>query len=79
MIDERGLLHKYNVFRVDGSDEEGGKHCGCDYFVLDLTHDPDAALAAAYYAGLCSESRPNLSADLQSLVSKHQVRREVGE
>lgn len=46
----RGLFFKYYVQRIDGTDAEGGKHYDCEYFVLDLTHDPLARLAYASYA-----------------------------
>lgn len=52
---ERGLYRKYSVVRIDGK----AKHDNCEYFVLDMTHDPlavpalcayaDAASAAGYY------------------------------
>lgn len=45
--DERttGLYRKFIVTRTDGKSAPGQKHDGCDYFVLDLTHDPHAAPA----------------------------------
>ena len=48
----RGLYSegKFIVSRRDGTDQEGGKHDGCRYFVLDLTHDPHAAPALRSYA-----------------------------
>lgn len=46
-----GLYQKFIVTRTDGSSEEGGKHEGCKYFVLDLTHDPHAIPAIKAYAG----------------------------
>ena len=44
----RGLYEKFTVHRNDGSDAIGGKHNGCEYFVLDLTQDrhPTAGLLA---------------------------------
>jgi hypothetical protein len=44
-----GLIGKYHVERTDGSSVEGQKHHGCQYFVLDLTHDPLAFPALAAY------------------------------
>lgn len=44
-----GLIGKFIVRRTDGSDTAGGRHEGCDYFVLDLTHDPLAFPALAAY------------------------------
>jgi len=46
---DRGLYKKFNVTRTDGESRPGGKHDGCSYFVLDLTHDPFARDAALQY------------------------------
>jgi hypothetical protein len=46
----RGLYHKFNIERTDGTSALGGKHESCDYFVLDLTHDPHAIPAMLAYA-----------------------------
>lgn len=48
----RGLYSegKFVVLRKDGTDHEGGKHDGCEYFVLDITHDPHAIPALRAYA-----------------------------
>jgi hypothetical protein len=69
-IDEAGLGAKYNVQRVDGRDRTGGKHDGCRYLVLDLTHDEDARAAARTYAARTVHSRPRLSADLRALTDE---------
>jgi hypothetical protein len=61
----RGLYDKFRVERVDGSSEAGNKHFGCDYFVLDLTHDPHALPALAAYSVSCADEYPQLSADLK--------------
>jgi hypothetical protein len=60
-----GVYHKFNVSRTDGSDKPGGKHDGCEYFVLDLTHDPFAKIAAAAYANACEREYPALAADMR--------------
>lgn len=60
----RGLYEKYKVTRVDGSSRKGGKHFGCSYFVLDLTHDPHAFLARSAYADSCRNEYPELAHDL---------------
>lgn len=65
---ERGLYRKYKVERLDGSSEPGRKHEKCDYFVLDLTHDPFATPALAAYATACEEEYPELAADLRRKV-----------
>ncbi len=62
----RGLYEKFTVTRNDGSSEPGGKHCGCEYFVLDLTHDPHAASALKAYADSCADDYPLLADDLRS-------------
>ena len=61
---QRGLYNKYDVKRLDGSSEAGKKHEGCEYFVLDLTHDPFALIAARAYAAACEATYPLLAADL---------------
>jgi hypothetical protein len=66
---KKGLLHKFNVQRVDGSDAPGGKHYGCEYFTLDLTHDKHALAALSAYAKSCESEYPMLAADLRSKVA----------
>lgn len=61
----RGLYNKFTVTRNDGSSEPGGKHHGCEYFVLDLTHDVHAAAALLAYADSCEADYPLLAADLR--------------
>lgn len=61
---ERGIYQKYSVQRVDGSSLPGGKHEGCDYFVLDLTHDAHARAAILAYARSCKLTHPKLSEEL---------------
>lgn len=61
-----GLFHKFNITRVDGTHVEGGKHYGCDYFVLDLTHDHHALAALDAYADSCAIEYPVLSRDLKN-------------
>ena len=61
---ERGLYGKYIVERSDGSSGPGGKHERCDYFVLDLVHDPHAVSALAQYAHDCESTHPALYDDL---------------
>lgn len=57
---ERGLYEKFRVTRLDDSP----RHDGCDYFVLDLNHDPHAIPALEAYAESCRESFPVLAEDL---------------
>lgn len=46
----KGLYNKFSVTRVDGSSHYGKKHNQCEYFVLDLTHDPLAIPAIRAYS-----------------------------
>ncbi len=61
----RGIFDKFVVGRVDGSSEPGGKHADCDYFVLDVTHDPFAIPALRTYANACESEYPLLAGDLR--------------
>jgi hypothetical protein len=61
----RGIFDKFVVGRVDGSSEPGGKHADCDYFVLDVTHDPFAIPALRAYANACESEYPLLASDLR--------------
>ena len=61
---QQGLYRKFDVKRTDGSDQPGGKHEGCEYFVLDVTHDPHAKVALTAYAEAVKGTHPELAADL---------------
>jgi hypothetical protein len=61
----RGLYGKFTVERTDGRSAPGAKHHGCDYFVLDLTHDPYARDAIRAYAKACATEYPALAHDLE--------------
>lgn len=60
-----GLYQKFQVRRLDGRSRKGQKHHGCEYFVLDLQHDPHAIAALTAYSDSCAESYPALSNDLK--------------
>jgi hypothetical protein len=60
----RGLYRKYDITRTDGRSAAGEKHYLCDYFVLDLKHDPYARKALLAYAEACRSRYPILSSDL---------------
>ena len=76
----RGIYRKFNIERTDGSSAEGGKHHGCSYFVLDLSHDPFAIPALEAYAKACKESHPELSKDISTILRTHSCGcRSVGE
>ena len=65
MIDnDLGLYEKFRVRRTDCRDAVGEKHYGCNYFVLDMTHDAHAIPAIEAYAVACRESCPDLARDL---------------
>ena len=61
-----GLYNKFIVNRMDGRDEIGKKHYGCEYFVLDLDHDRHAAAALFAYADSCHADYPVLAQDLRA-------------
>lgn len=61
----QGLFQKFEVRRTDGSSEPGGKHEGCEYFVLDTDHDPFAPAALRAYADACEATHPLLARDLR--------------
>jgi hypothetical protein len=67
----RGLYPegKFIVSRKDGSDEPGGRHDGCKYYVLDVTHDPHAAVALRAYAESArADGYALLADDLETMV-----------
>ena len=63
----KGLYDKFHVMRMDGQDMPGEKHDGCQYFVLDMTHDKHAPAAIRAYAESCCVEFPLLAADLYRL------------
>ena len=67
---ERGVYEKFIVHRRDGRSLEGEKHDGCEYFVLDLTHDRHCVEALRSYAESCRTDFPLLSRDLFKVVSE---------
>lgn len=68
--DIRGIYKKFQVQRTDRRNLPGEKHHECEYFVLDLTHDEIARIAALSYAISCQVTRPLLSADLRGQVAR---------
>lgn len=67
---QMGLYRKFNVTRVDGTDQPGGKHYGDEHFVLNLTTDKNALPALAAYADACESKYPRLAADLRAKVAQ---------
>jgi len=66
---DKGLFKKFIINRIDGRDGAGDKHDGCEYFVLDLTHDKHAIPAIAAYAESCEREFPALANDLRAKVA----------
>lgn len=54
---------KFIVRRRDGTDATGGKHNGCQYFVLDITHDQHAIPALRAYSSSARNDGYKLLAD----------------
>jgi hypothetical protein len=65
----KGLYQKYEVRRTDGSSEPGGKHEGCQYFVLDMDHDPYAVDALEAYMKACYPTYRRLAEHLRIWVT----------
>jgi hypothetical protein len=68
------MYDKFIVQRIDCTDLPGGKHEGCEYFVLDMTHDPHAIPALRAYAMSCQEDGYGLLAD--DILKKTEVMKE---
>lgn len=67
----RGLYRKFiPIIRADGQSGVGKKHFGCQYFVLDLTHDPYALHAIEAYSRSCQGEYPLLASDLMEIVER---------
>lgn len=64
----RGLYSKFVVTRTDGKSESGQKHHDCQYFVLDVDHDPHARKALTAYMKSCEADYPLLAADIRTLL-----------
>lgn len=62
--EDQGVFRKFEVARTDGSSEPGKKHENCEYFVLDIDHDPHAQDALYAYALSCRHTHPQLSKDM---------------
>lgn len=62
-----GIYSKFTVVRNDGKSAPGEKHDGCDYFVLDATHDKHAKAALLAYAESCKSEYPLLAADMRAM------------
>jgi hypothetical protein len=72
---QMGLYAKFRVERTDGTSAEGQKHDGCEYFVLDITHDKFALAALAAYEEACRTECPALAADLRAMRYARQLQK----
>ena len=61
----KGLYAKFVIERTDGRSAPGEKHDGCEYFVLDLTHDPHAIPAIKAYEQSLREDTERDSSQLR--------------
>ena len=66
----RGLYQKYHVERTDGKSAPAAGHYGCEYFVLDMSHDPFAIPAVLAYAEACEREYPLLAKDLKAKLAE---------
>lgn len=72
-----GIYNKFNVTRNDNKDAPGGSHENCQYFVLDITHDPHAAPALLAYADSCeADGYEILAKELRKLLKKDETNNE---
>lgn len=71
----KGLYGKYRIEKVV---DPTGKHRGCDFFVLDLTHDKDAVIALEAYAEACWRDKPTLYDDLNDKLAAITHRQCIG-
>jgi len=69
----KGIYNKFVVVRTDGQSDPGQKHNGCNYFVLDLDHDPFAMPAIEAYAVACQDEYRVLATDLMRIVKKYRA------
>jgi hypothetical protein len=65
MSTNEGPQERYEVIRKDGSSTPGGKHHGCEFWVLDLDHDKHSVPAVVAYAASCESDLPQLARDLR--------------
>jgi len=61
---DQGLYKKFQVTRTDGTSNPGQKHYQCEYFVIDIDHDPYARAALRAYALACRNTHPQLYLDM---------------
>lgn len=60
----KGLYPKFeDPIRTDGKSAPGEKHDGCNYWIMDLDHDPFSKPALAAYSAACRSDGYELLAD----------------
>ncbi len=69
-----GLYEKFIVTRTDGKSAPGQKHHGCEYFVLDVDHDPFAGPALEAYANACRSKFELLAQDMQIRAANNRMK-----
>jgi hypothetical protein len=70
MASDGPIYAKFKVERTDGTSAPSQKHDGCDYFVLDVTHDPHAIPALLAYAQSCAPAGfAQLAASIREMVA----------
>ena len=74
----KGFYEKFNVERVDGGSKHFERHEHCDYFVIDLDHDPNACAALMTYAAACDMTHPLLADDLRQIALSTQLEGPTG-
>jgi len=62
-----GLYPKYQVQKIHDPEN---RHIDCEFFVLDLRHDPAARFAARGYATFISKENPELAKDIRNMVKE---------
>ena len=63
----------YDKFWTDRTDDVPGekKQDGCEYFLLDATHDRYAAAALYAYANACRREFPSLAEDVWKMATRN--------
>lgn len=70
-----GVYRKYLVKRLRDREK---KHARCEFFVLDMMHDPFAIPALTAYAEACEATHPELAEDLRTKIAAMHGRQASG-
>ena len=73
MPDDIPMYEKFEVRRMDGRDAPGERHHRCQYFALDLKHDPFARDAMERYADACEGTHPRLADSIRLWLATGQL------